>query len=73
MSNKTLILAHRGYSKEAPENTKASFKKAVDAGADGVELDVHLSSDGIPVVIHDETLEKVKDGLKIQLRKSSAI
>ena len=61
-NNKTLILAHRGFSKKAPENTKASFRKAVEAGADGVEFDVQLSSDGIPVVIHDETLERTTTG-----------
>ncbi len=61
-NNKTLILAHRGFSKKAPENTRASFRKAVEVGADGVEFDVQLSSDGIPVVIHDETLERTTTG-----------
>ena len=44
-----LIIAHRGASKHAPENTFAAFKRAVDAGADGIELDVHLTRDGVPV------------------------
>jgi len=55
---KPYILAHRGDSGSAPENTLASFKKAVDKGADGVELDVHLTADGVPIVIHDETVNR---------------
>lgn len=42
----------------APENTLAAFKRAIDDGADGIELDVRLSSDNIPVVIHDATLRR---------------
>lgn len=61
MSN-LFVYAHRGASAEAPENTLAAFRRAVDAGADGIELDVHLASDGVPVVIHDETLERTTDG-----------
>lgn len=56
------LYAHRGASAEAPENTLAAFRRAVEVGADGIELDVHLSADGIPVVIHDETLERTTDG-----------
>jgi glycerophosphoryl diester phosphodiesterase len=48
-----LILGHRGAAAVAPENTLASFRAAWRAGADGVELDVHLTSDGVPVVFHD--------------------
>ncbi len=51
-----LIIAHRGASAVAPENTLAAFREALDVGADGVEFDVRLSKDGVPVVIHDETL-----------------
>jgi glycerophosphoryl diester phosphodiesterase len=50
------IIAHRGASALAPENTLASFRKAIEAGADGIEFDVRLSKDGVPVVIHDSTL-----------------
>lgn len=53
-----LIIAHRGASASAPENTLAAFARAVEAGADGVELDVRLSKDGKPVVIHDATLSR---------------
>ncbi len=52
------IYAHRGASAEFPENTLPAFQRAIDLRADGIELDVHLSSDGVPVVIHDETLDR---------------
>jgi glycerophosphoryl diester phosphodiesterase len=57
-----LVIGHRGASHEAPENTMAAFQAAVAAGADGVELDVHLTSDGIPVVIHDARVDGTTDG-----------
>ncbi|HEY7105359.1 MAG TPA: glycerophosphodiester phosphodiesterase family protein [Acidimicrobiia bacterium] len=49
----TLVLAHRGASRVAPENTLAAFRKAAELGADGVELDVHRTADGALVVRHD--------------------
>lgn len=58
MSQLPLIIGHRGASAIAPENTIAAFTKAIDAGADGIEFDVRLSSDGVPVIIHDETLRR---------------
>ena len=60
MSN-TKVFAHRGASGYAPENTLEAFALAIRQGADGIELDVQLSSDGIPVVIHDETIDRVTD------------
>ena len=57
-----LIVAHRGSSAKAPENTLAAFSKAIDEGADAIELDVHLSKDGEMVVIHDDRLERTTDG-----------
>lgn len=51
-----LVLGHRGASAEAPANTVRAFRQAVAGGADGVELDVHLSRDGQVVVVHDDTL-----------------
>jgi glycerophosphoryl diester phosphodiesterase len=57
-----LNIGHRGASGEAPENTLAGFELALRQGADGVELDVHLSADGIPVVIHDARLERTTSG-----------
>ena len=53
-----LIIAHRGASAVAPENTMTAFDAAIRAGADGVEFDVRLASDGVPVIIHDETLNR---------------
>ena len=57
-SNSPLIIAHRGSSAVAPENTLAAFNRALADGADGIELDVRLSRDGVPVVIHDATLKR---------------
>jgi glycerophosphoryl diester phosphodiesterase len=57
-SNRPLIIGHRGASAVAPENTLAAFARAFADGADGIELDVRLASDGVPVVIHDATLRR---------------
>ncbi len=57
-----IVTAHRGFSGEYPENTLAAFRAAIAAGADMVELDVHLTSDREVVVIHDDTLERTTDG-----------
>ena len=58
----TLIFGHRGYAAIYPENTMTSFKEALNAGADGLELDVQLSQDGELVVIHDPTVDRTTDG-----------
>jgi glycerophosphoryl diester phosphodiesterase len=55
---KTLVIAHRGSSAHAPENTLASFRLAAEQGADAVELDAKLSSDKEVVVIHDQTVDR---------------
>ena len=55
------VIAHRGASAEAPENTLPAFEAAVQRGADAVELDVRLTADGAPVVIHDDTLDRTTD------------
>lgn len=54
----TLVFAHRGYKAKYPENSMLAFEKAAEVGADGIEIDVHLSKDKVPVVIHDETLDR---------------
>lgn len=59
---KPLVIGHRGASADAPENSLPAFALAQEQGADGVELDVHLSADGVPVVIHDFTLERTTTG-----------
>ena len=58
----TKIWAHRGSSYEMPENTLEAFELAISQGADGLELDVHLTGDGHIVVTHDETVERVSNG-----------
>jgi glycerophosphoryl diester phosphodiesterase len=57
-----VIIAHRGASRQAPENTMPAFIKAIELGAGGIELDVHLSSDGRLVVIHDEQVDRTSNG-----------
>lgn len=56
------VVAHRGASSYEPENTLRAVGRAVEMGADMVEVDVRLSKDGVPVVIHDETLDRTTDG-----------
>ncbi len=56
------VIAHRGASGRFPENTLLAFREAVAQGADAVELDVRLSHDGVPVVMHDATVDRTTDG-----------
>ncbi|MDQ6669300.1 MAG: glycerophosphodiester phosphodiesterase [Chloroflexota bacterium] len=56
------LVAHRGVTEHAPENTLAAFQRALELGADAVELDVRLSADGVPVVYHYAYLEAVTTG-----------
>jgi glycerophosphoryl diester phosphodiesterase len=70
--NRPLVIAHRGASGLAPENTLAAFKLAVALGAQGVELDVHLSADGLPVVIHDRRLKRTTGGIGQVAKRSAA-
>lgn len=56
------IIAHRGYSAIAPENTLAAFSTAIQNGANSIEFDVQLSSEGTPVIIHDSTLDRTTNG-----------
>lgn len=57
-----LIIAHRGASADAPENTMAAFGLAADQGAHGVEFDVRLSADGNIVIMHDDTVDRTTNG-----------
>lgn len=59
---KTKIIAHRGASKYAPENTMPAFELAYEMGADGIETDVQLTKDNVPVLIHDENVHRTTDG-----------
>lgn len=56
------IIGHRGMPYAAPENTMASFKAAIDSGADGLETDLHMTKDGELVLIHDVTLDRTTSG-----------
>ncbi len=58
-----LIFGHRGACGHAPENTLASFRKALELGVPGFEFDIQLSKDGQPMVIHDDTLERTTNGI----------
>jgi len=57
-----VLIAHRGYKAWYPENTLVAIKGAFDIGADAVEIDIRLSSDNIPVVMHDETVDRTTNG-----------
>lgn len=70
-SNIPLIIGHRGASQVAPENTLAAFERALQDGADGIEFDVRLARDGVPVIIHDATLKRTA-GLDAQIAALSS-
>ena len=57
--HRTLIFAHRGANKEAAENTRTAFEKALRYPIDGIETDVQLSRDEVPVLWHDRFLDKI--------------
>jgi glycerophosphoryl diester phosphodiesterase len=57
-----MVYAHRGGAALAPENTLVAFETGLAAGADGIELDVRLSLDGVAVLMHDPTLDRTTDG-----------
>lgn len=56
------IFAHRGFSSQYPENTMIAFRKALEAGADGIELDARLTSDGKIVIMHDPSVDRTTNG-----------
>ena len=53
-----MIVSHRGESKDAPENTMAAFRLAVQRGVGGMECDVYATADGVPVIMHDESMSR---------------
>jgi glycerophosphoryl diester phosphodiesterase len=71
-ASRPLVFAHRGGSALAPENTVAAFDNGLALGADGLELDVHLSSDGVVVVHHDARLERTTDGTGLLKARTTA-
>ena len=56
------IFAHRGFSSQYPENTMTAFRKALEAGADGIEFDARLTADGQIVIMHDPTVDRTTNG-----------
>lgn len=62
-SPRPLVIAHRGYSIAAPENTVPAFQLALTTGADLIELDYYHSQDGVPVILHDSTLDRTTDAV----------
>ncbi len=62
MNKRAKVFAHRGVSGYFPENTMAAFQAALVAGADGIELDVQMAKDGMPVIIHDEKVDRTTGG-----------
>ena len=68
--SRTQVTAHRGFSKVAPENTMPAFEAAMECGADYIELDVQLTSDGQLVVIHDDKLDRTTDGKGLVSRRT---
>jgi glycerophosphoryl diester phosphodiesterase len=67
-AGRPLVIAHRGFSAMAPENTLPAFQRALDAGADLVELDYHHTREGLPVVIHDRTLDRTTNAPELWSR-----
>jgi len=61
---KPLLISHRGAHKEAPENSCKAFELALQYGVDGIETDVQLSSDGVPVLFHNPTASHITGSRK---------
>jgi len=57
-----IVQGHRGFSELYPENTMLSFRQAVEAGADGIEMDVRRTADGVYVMMHDESVDRTTYG-----------
>src|SRR2546423_4991809 len=80
-SARPLVIGHRGYCQFAPENTLPSFKLAIEAGADLIELDFRKSKDGVLIVIHDAELDRTtnarrrwrKRRIKVEMRTALEI
>jgi glycerophosphoryl diester phosphodiesterase len=64
-----VVIGHRGYAARAPENTLPSFRLSLAAEADLIELDYHHSKDGVPIVIHDATLDRTTNARKLWKRR----
>lgn len=62
VSNKFIVIAHRGFHADVPENSIESLRKAIELGVDYVEVDIRTTLEGVPVVMHDANLERTTDG-----------
>ena len=60
--NNILVFGHRGLKAFYPENTMISFQKALEAGVDGIELDINMTKDGHLVIIHDTSVDRTTNG-----------
>lgn len=59
---KCKVISHRGANLDAPQNTIPAFERSLEIGVDGFETDIHLSSDGVPVICHNYTIDETSDG-----------
>jgi glycerophosphoryl diester phosphodiesterase len=66
------IIAHRGFSAIAPENTLAAFELAIARGAHSIEFDIQLSADNVPVIFHDATLDRIT-GVSGKVRENNSV
>jgi glycerophosphoryl diester phosphodiesterase len=71
-TDRPLVIAHRGNSIRAPENTLPAFRSAIEVGADLVELDYYHSSDGVPIVFHDKELDRTTNARQILGREKTS-
>ncbi len=72
LNKKFIISGHRGYCAKYPENTLLSFQAAIELGVDMLELDLHLSADGIPMLMHDNLLDRTSNGSGLLREKTCA-
>ncbi len=63
IDGKTIVTAHRGFSGKYPENTLLAFEQALETGVDIIEFDVRGSLDNVPIILHDNTLDRTTDGV----------
>ena len=73
VAGRVLVIAHRGASAHAPENTLPAFEAAVHAGADLVELDYYHSADNVPIVFHDKELDRTTDAVRVLGRQKTSV
>ncbi|MBQ6876614.1 MAG: glycerophosphodiester phosphodiesterase, partial [Lachnospiraceae bacterium] len=70
--NKIPVAAHRGNSRYFPENTLCAFRSAIELGVDMVEFDLHMTKDGVLIVMHDHMVDRTTDGTGLIREKTLA-